>query len=115
MLAFYMDHQVRAEITRGLRLRGIDVITAFEDGRADFADADLLDRAEALRRVFVSQDHDLLRLAEGRQRTGKQFFGIAFLEQERIQIGKAIEYLELMAHVMTEVEIRNHVEYVSMV
>jgi len=33
MLAFYMDHQVRGQITRGLRQRGIDVITAYEDGR----------------------------------------------------------------------------------
>ena len=28
MLAFYMDQHVRAEITRGLRQRGIDVLTA---------------------------------------------------------------------------------------
>lgn len=112
MLAFYMDHQVRAEITHGLRHRDIDVLTAFDDGRSDFEDADLLDRAAALGRVFVSQDHDLLRIAQLRQHCGQPFFGIAFLEQERIQIGKAVEYLELMAHVMSEEDVRNHVEYV---
>jgi hypothetical protein len=114
MLAFYMDHQVRAEITRGLRHRGIDVLTAYEDGRADSADSDLLDRAASLHRVFVSQDHDLLRLAQHRQRMSIPFSGIAFLEQDRIKIGKAIEYLELMTHAMTDVEMNGRVEYVAM-
>lgn len=34
MLAVYMDQQVPAAITGGLRERGIDVLTAFEDGHA---------------------------------------------------------------------------------
>jgi predicted nuclease of predicted toxin-antitoxin system len=114
MLPYYMDHQVRAEITHGLRQRGVDTLTAFDDGQSDFADADLLDRAGELSRVLISQDHDLLRIARHRQQSGKQFSGIAFLEQERIHIAKAIEYLELMAHVMTEEDVRNHVEYVPM-
>jgi predicted nuclease of predicted toxin-antitoxin system len=114
MLAYYMDHQVRAEITHGLRHRDVDVLTAFDDGRSDFEDADLLDRAGVLERVFVSQDHDLLRIAQQRQHSGQPFFGIAFLEQERIHIGRAVEYLELMAHVMSEAEVHSHVEFVPM-
>lgn len=35
MLALYMDHHVPRVITDGLRLRGIDVITAYEDGAGD--------------------------------------------------------------------------------
>ena len=31
-IAFYMDHHVPHAITLGLRLRGVDVITAYEDG-----------------------------------------------------------------------------------
>ncbi len=114
MLAFYMDHQVRGEITHGLRQRSVEVLTAFDDGRSEFDDADLLDRAGALGRVFVSQDHDLLRIAQQRQHSEQPFFGIAFLEQERIHIGKAVEYLELMAHVMSEEDMRNRVEYVPL-
>jgi hypothetical protein len=32
MRSFYMDHQFRAAVARGIRQRGIDVLTAFEDG-----------------------------------------------------------------------------------
>ncbi len=112
MLAFYMDHQVRGQITRGLRGRGIDVITAHEDNRPDVDDEALLDRAGELGRVFVSQDQDALRIARLRQKSNQEFSGVAFVEQEQINIGKAIEYLELMAHLMTIDEMRNHVEYV---
>ena len=35
MLSVYMDHHVPAAITEGLRSRGIDVLTAFEDGHAE--------------------------------------------------------------------------------
>ena len=31
MIALYMDHNVPRAVTVGLRLRGVDVITAYED------------------------------------------------------------------------------------
>ena len=42
-LAFYMDHHVPKAITNGLRLRGVDVLTAYEDGTSEYNDADLMD------------------------------------------------------------------------
>ena len=59
-LAFYMDHHVPKAITNGLRLRGVDVLTAYEDGTREYEDADLLDRATELQRVLFTQDDDLL-------------------------------------------------------
>jgi hypothetical protein len=50
-VGLYMDVHVRAEITRGLRARGVDVRTAQEDGAHRFDDAALLDRATALGRA----------------------------------------------------------------
>ena len=60
-LAFYMDAHVQAGITQGLRRRGIDVLTAQEDGADRLSDPDLLSRATALGRVLFSRDEDLLR------------------------------------------------------
>ena len=37
-LGLYMDVHVQQQITNGLRLRGIDVLTAQEDSAADFDD-----------------------------------------------------------------------------
>ena len=44
-LAFYMDVHVRYAVTRELRLRGIDALTAREDGSEQLNDSELLDRA----------------------------------------------------------------------
>ena len=63
MLRLYMDMHVKAAITAGLRRRGIDVVTAQEDGGAHLEDVALLDRATALQRVLFSQDNDLLAIA----------------------------------------------------
>ena len=43
----YMDVHVHAAITEGLRLRGVDVLTAQEDGGRRLPDPALLDRATA--------------------------------------------------------------------
>ncbi|MFO1434781.1 MAG: DUF5615 family PIN-like protein [Candidatus Competibacteraceae bacterium] len=55
-----MDHHVHAAITEGLRRRGVDVITAYEDGSAELDDNQLLARATQLGRALFSQDSDLL-------------------------------------------------------
>ena len=44
MLQLYMDVHVNAAITAGVQRRGIDVITAQEDGSRRFEDSLLLDR-----------------------------------------------------------------------
>jgi Domain of unknown function (DUF5615) len=53
-LALYMDHHVPRAITVGLRLRGVEVITAYEDGASELEDAALLDRATTLGRVLFT-------------------------------------------------------------
>jgi hypothetical protein len=65
-IAFYMDHHVPSAVTRGLRLRGVDCLTAEDDGRADFADPLLLDRATDLGRVIFTQDRDFLAIGAER-------------------------------------------------
>src|SRR2546422_6744823 len=58
-----MDVHVPYAITIGLRLRGVDVITAQEDGSRELEDADLLNRARSLGRIMFTRDDDLLREA----------------------------------------------------
>lgn len=112
MLSFYMDHHIHASITEELCRRGIDVITAFEDGREEADDEILLERATALDRILVSQDDDLLRIASRWQKTSRKFAGVVYAIQQHIDIGGTIEYLELIAHLMTAAEMQNRVEYI---
>ena len=59
-IMLYMDQHVERAITVGLCARGVDVLTAYEDGADRLADADLLDRANASGRVLFTRDDDLL-------------------------------------------------------
>jgi hypothetical protein len=45
-IALYMNQHVPRAITVGLRLRGVDVITAHEDGASVMDDPAILDRGE---------------------------------------------------------------------
>ncbi len=51
-----MDVHVRWSITDGLRRRGVDVLTAQEDGAARVDDLPLLDRVTELGRVLFAPD-----------------------------------------------------------
>ena len=66
-VALYMDVHVPRPITRGLRRRQVDVLTAQEDGTTRWKDADLLNRAAQLDRILFSQDEDLLAEAAKRR------------------------------------------------
>ena len=44
-VALYMDVHIRLALTEGLRLRGVAVRTAQEDGSVELPDSELLDRA----------------------------------------------------------------------
>jgi hypothetical protein len=92
-----MDQHVPRAITAGLRLRKIDVMTAFEDRTSDLDDTALLDRASAPGRVLFSQDRDLLAKAAHRQATGIAFGGVIYAHQLRVSIGACIRDLELIA------------------
>ena len=60
-VSLYMDHHVPKAITIGLRLRGIDILTSYEDGTDQLDDNLLLKRAHELKRVLFTQDDDLQR------------------------------------------------------
>ena len=111
-IQFYMDHHVPAAITEGLRRRSVDVLTAYEDGAAEFDDVPLLARATVLVRVLFSQDEDLLVIANQWLQEGREFGGLVYAHQLEITIGQAVHDLELIARALTPNEMRNHIEFI---
>jgi len=109
-----MDVHVRRQITVGLRLRGVNVLTAQDDGSDRLPDTELLDRATILGRVLFSQDSDLLAEATERQRSGQAFAGVIYAPQLAITIGQAISDLELIAKVYDPADIANRVEFLPL-
>lgn len=54
-----LDAHIPRAIAVGLRLRGVDVLTALDDGSERLSDADLLDRARELGRALFTFNDDL--------------------------------------------------------
>ncbi len=98
-------------VTRGLRQRGVDVLTAQEDGTARWQDPALLHRAGDPGRVLFSQDEDLLGEAAARRRRGVAFGGVIYAPQLALPIGRLIEDLELLAKAGTPADFANAVQY----
>lgn len=114
MIGFYMDENVDGKITRGLRQRGVDVLTAQEDGFGATPDPQVMDRAAALKRVLVSQDTDMLIIAAQRQENGTPFSGVVFAEQASVPVRRCIEDLELIATCEELEEYTNRVQYLPL-
>jgi len=110
----YMDHHVPRAITQGLRARGVNVVTAYEDGADQMLDHELLDRADQLGRVLFTQDQDLLVEAAKRQESGTFFRGVICIRQAQISIGACIQDLEIIAKVYDPEDLFNLVEYLPL-
>ena len=113
-LALYSDENMARAIAIGLRVRGIDVLTAQEDNRRKTDDSILLDRAGALRRVMVSFDADMLAIGTQRQRNGIPFVGIIYAHPTRISVGKLLQELELIATVGELQDLENTIVYLPL-
>ena len=109
-----MDVHAKRAVTVGLRRRGVDVLTAQEDGTTRLDDSDLLDHATSLGRVLFSQDDDLLREATKRQQSSTPFAGVAYAHQLSITVGQTIHDLELIAKIFEPEDIENRVEYLPL-
>jgi predicted nuclease of predicted toxin-antitoxin system len=96
-VGLYLDVHVPRAIADQLRRRGVDVVTAIEDGCDQLSDEDLLDRASFLGRVLFTQDIRFKALAEDWQRRGRPFSGLVFGHQRAATIGRYVCDLELVA------------------
>ncbi len=113
-LRFYMDHQVRLAVADGLRRRGVDVLTAYEDGAARLSDKRIFERAAELGRIVFTHDDDFLALADRWRQAGRSFSGLVYAHQLQVTVGKAIQDLELIAKASNTEDMRNRVEYLPL-
>lgn len=89
-IQLYTDHNVPRAIVDGLRSRGLDIVTSYEDGTSEFDDSELLDRATELSRALFTRDYNLLQEATKRQRSGVRFSGVIYAHQLRVSVGGCI-------------------------
>jgi len=113
-LGLYLDVHAPAAITRVLRRRGVDVLTAQEDGTARKLDPELLDRAGALGRIVFTRDSDFLAEGVRRQRAGLHFATIVYAHQQHVSIGRCVDDLELIARASTPEEATDQIVYLPL-
>jgi uncharacterized protein with PIN domain len=103
---FYTDEHAAKAVTKGLRQRGVDVLTAAEANMLGAEDEAHLALALQQQRVIFTQDHDFLRF----HAAGMNHAGIAYAPQGT-SVGDIIRGLMLIYQVLSADEMRNHVEF----
>jgi predicted nuclease of predicted toxin-antitoxin system len=109
-----MDENVFGAITKGLRLKQVDVLTVQEDGRSGYPDPTILDRATELKRVLFTQDDDFLSEAHRRQVEGQEFSGVIYAHQLDVSVGDCVRDLEMIAEVNQPDDLANRVQYLPL-
>lgn len=105
-IRFYTDEHVARAVVRGLRQRGVDVLTVPEAGLSGATDEEHLERARAEGRVLFTQDEDFLRL----HAAGAEHTGIAYAAQGA-SVGEIVRGLMLIYQVLESDDMTGHVEY----
>ncbi len=90
MLASLADVHIDLRITSGLRRRGIDVVTAQDQGFSELDDESLLVAALQQRRILLTNDTDFQGIAAKNQSIGQMFAPILFWPQNLHSIGQII-------------------------
>lgn len=103
---FYMDEHIPGAVTRGLLLRGADVLTTQDAGLVGAPDEVQLKFASDAGRVLVTQDDDFLSL----HAAGMIHAGIVYAPQGT-QVGQLFRGLLLVYGVMEPEEMIHHIEY----
>jgi hypothetical protein len=109
-----MDVHVPQPITDQLRRRGVDVLTAIEDGCSQLTDEDLLEHARVIGRLLFTQDIRFKAMAEDWQTTARAFGGLLFGHQTGASLGQYIADLELISKATEPAEWLNVVAHLPL-
>ncbi len=106
-IKFYTDEHVPTAVTKGLRRRGVDVLTAQERDLLTASDETHLTVAASEERVIFTQDADFLRF----HAQGNTHAGIVYAHQQT-PIGVIVRGLILIYQVLEPQDMQNHVEFI---
>lgn len=105
-IRFYADEHVANAVVRGLRQRGVDVLTVLEAGMLGASDAEHLRRARSEGRVMFTQDNDFLRL----HAAGVDHSGIVYAPQQT-SVMDIIRGLMVIYQVLDAEEMHGQIEF----
>lgn len=107
-MKIYADENIERSVIDGLRRRGAEVISARELGYISKPDEFHLRKASELNAVILTHDTDFLRMAS---RPEVDHRGIVFSHPKNVSVGHCIRGVELIATILTDEEMENHIEF----
>lgn len=107
-MKIYADENIETSIIDGLRRRRITVHSAVELGYRGKSDKFHLSKAEELDAVVLTHDVDFLMMASSPDVIHR---GIIFSHSKNVSIGECIRGVELIANVLSDRDMRNHIEF----
>ena len=107
-MKIYADENIEASIIDGLRRRKIAVHSAVELGYRGKSDEFHLARAAELEAVILTHDVDFLKIAS---RQDIKHRGIIFSHARNVTIGECMRGVELITRVLTDRDMKNHIEF----
>lgn len=113
-IMLYMDEHVPKPLTRALRVRGANVLTAQEDGMAGKDDAEILARATALGRAVYTEDVDFLGIAARWQTEGRAFEGVIYAHGLYVAFSQRFNDLEIITGAGMPSDLVGRVEYLPL-
>jgi hypothetical protein len=110
-LELYADECADGRIVEGLRRRGIDITAAAHQATLGASDAAQLAKTVALGRVFLTEDHDFLVLAEAHVRSGLSHPGVLFIRPDT-SVGDAIRRIAQIASTTSAAEMVDRIQWI---
>lgn len=110
-MKIYCDENIESAIVAGLKRRGIEVILTQDRKDLGKSDEYHLRRASDLKAVVFTHDADLLKIAHRWDQERKEHKGILYAHSLDLSIGECIRMVELVTQILTEEEMKNHIEF----
>ena len=108
------EDSMRHALVRALRSRGVDVVTASNEGMIECDDERHLDHATAQGRVLYSFNvGDFYRLHTACLTAGGTHAGMILSQQQRYSVGEQMRRLLRLIAARSAEEMMNHVEFLS--
>ena len=107
-MKIYADENIERSIIEGLRRRKIEVISALELGYLSKPDDFHIKKASEIKAVILTHDVDFLKIASS---PNINHSGIIFSHPKDVSIGQCIRGVELIAKILTDKDMENHIEF----
>lgn len=110
-LKLYTDENVDIRVAEGLRRRGVEAWSAYEEGMLGMLDEEQFAHAAKLKAAIFTHDHHFIERALEMSQRGETHYGVLFVEMHRLGLGECIRRLALYPEILSSEDMMNRVEF----